>query len=125
MYGLNDHIDLFRSLKYVNKKRYYNKYIDICIDGIWDADCIEEGFGIGGKLYYDTKKITSLLAKRTDKEIKSVFRFLFDGPHPNNELNKKVYNRLYPTIKHAHPKVARLMQEAYEQLLSEEHGCGH
>ena len=125
LYALEYHIDFFRSLEYVNKKRHYNKYIDICINGVWEGDSIEEGFGIDGKLYYDTKKMTSLLAKRTDAEIKSVFRFLFDGPHPNNELNKKVYNSLYPKIKQANPKVARLMKEAYEQLLSEEHCPGH
>jgi len=110
----------FFILEHIDKTSYYNKCIDLCIERPWNLD-----FGLSGKMIYilvhDTKKMISLLAKRRDKEIKSVFRFLFDGPHPNNEFNEANYNKLYVTIKTINSRIAQLIKEVYEQILSEEH----
>ena len=122
--GVQDNMDFFRILQYVDKDLYYNKYIDICIDGVFEADGISDGFFIGSILCNDPEKMTSLLAKRTDREVKSVFFFVFDEPHPNKKSTQAYYDRLYAKISKANPKVARLMQEAYEQVLSRS-CCGH
>lgn len=116
-------ISFFYNLSHIDKEQHYNKYIDICIGGKWEADNISEGFDIGAKLYYDTEAMTSVLSKRTDKEIKSVFRFVFEGPHPNER--KGSYEELYNKVKPVNPNVADLMKQSYEQLLAEDDGHGH
>jgi len=123
-YPIGDNIIVFFSkLKHIEMDDYYNKYIDICIDGKWEADNISEGFGLTTKLYYDTEAIISVLSEKTDKEIKSVFRFVFDGPHPDQR--KESYEELHNKVKPVNPRVADLMKQAYEQLLSEDDGHGH
>jgi len=116
-------ISFFSKLKYVETEPYYNKYIDICIGGKWEADNISEGFGIGAKLYYDTEGMVSQLSKRKDEDVIGVFRFLYDGPHPDNY--KESYDSLHAKVKEVNPKVAELMKQAYELLLSEDDGHGH
>ncbi len=113
----------FTNLKHISKDSIYNKYIDICIGGKWEADNISEGFGISSKLYYDTEAMISLLSKRTDKEIISVFRFVFDGPHPDQR--KGAYEELYSKVKPVNPIIADLLKQAYDQLLTEDDGHGH
>ena len=114
-----NHISLFYKLKYVDTIEYYNKYIDICIDGKWEADNISEGFGIKGKLYYDTKKMLDVLSKRTENEIRSVFCFVFDSPHPEDSGSKEFYEELYAKVKTVNPSMAELMKQEYDRLLKE------
>jgi len=116
-------IGFFYDLKHVDKEQHYNKCIDICIGGKWEGDNIGYGFGIGAKLEYDTKTIVLIIAKRTDKEIKSVFYFIYDGPHP--EPWGKYEEATYQKISHINSKVAELMKQAYEELLAADDGHGH
>lgn len=104
----SDIITFFSDLKHVEENEYYNKYINICIDGNWEADNIGEGFGIWKKLNNDTKDIVPLLSKRTDKEIISVFYFLYDAPHPEPWGQNK--QALYEKIRETDPHVAELMK---------------
>jgi len=121
--GKSSVISFFYNLSHIDKEQHYNKYIDICIGGKWEADNISEGFDIGAKLYYDTEAMTSVLSKRTDKEIESIFRFVFDGPHPDSR--KGSYEELYHKVKPINSRVAELMKQAYEQLLAEDDDHGH
>jgi hypothetical protein len=120
-----EHINLFYNLRYIDTIEYYNKYVDICIGGKWEADNISEGFGIKSKLNNDPKKMLNVLSKRTDKEIRSVFRFIFDGPHPEDSGIKKSYEELYVKVKMTNPSMAELMKQEYEKLLRESDNHGH
>ncbi|WP_228779882.1 hypothetical protein [Aquiflexum lacus] len=111
-------ISFFYNLNYIDKEQHYNKYINICIGGQWDADNISEGFGIGAKLYNDTEAMASVLSKRTNKEIISAIRFVFDGPHP--EQRKEYYEELYNKVKLVNSRISNLIKLAYEQLLAED-----
>lgn len=115
--GMGSIISFFYNLSYINKEQHYNKYVDICVGGKWEADNISEGFNIGAKLYYDTEAMISVLSKRTDKEIISVFRFVFDGPHPNKR--KGSYEELYNKVKPINPHISELIKQAYNELLAE------
>lgn len=110
-------INYFSNLESIDKKLYYNKYVNICIDGYWEGDNISEGFGLKGKLYSDTQNVLEVLSKRSEEDIRSVFKFLFDGPYPSNR--KDSYNKLYAKIKKAAPSMAELLKEEYEKLLKE------
>lgn len=112
-------IKYFGQMTTIPKDKYYDKYINICIGGIWQADNIREGFGIHERLINDSEAICSRLTKKTDKEIKSVFRFIFDGPHPKNDNNQMIYNQLLPNIDKFDKRLSNLLAESYNQLMKE------
>lgn len=121
----NNIIGYFRNLTSIPKDKYYDKYISICINGVWEADNIREAFGFHERLLNDTEAACSSLATWTNKEIKSVFRFIFDGPHPKNDTNDRIYNQLRPKIKSQNERLASLLTESYNQLMAENEGHGH
>ena len=117
-------IKYFANLNTISKEIYYDKYINICVDGVWKADNIREAFGFADRLTNDTKAACSSLSKRTDNEIKSVFHFIFDGPHPNNDLNKETYNRLLPKVTKQNERLGKLLTDSYRKVMSEDDGHG-
>lgn len=118
-------IKYFANLNSISKTIYYEKYINICIDGVWEADNIREAFGFADRLTNDTEAACSQLSKRTDKEIKSVFHFIFDGPHPNNEINTETYTRLLPKITSQSERLGKLLADTYKKVMTEDDGHGH
>ena len=50
-------IKYFGQMTTISKDKYYDKYINICIGGIWQADNVREGFGIHERLINDTEAI--------------------------------------------------------------------
>lgn len=118
-------IKYFAKLNSIPKDTYYDKYINICLDGVWEADNIREAFGFADRLTNDTEAACLSLAKRTDKEIKSVFHFIFDGPHPKNEYNEKIYTELLPILIKQDERLGKLLKEAYNKVITEDDGHGH
>ena len=123
-YGKNM-IKYFANLNSISKEIYFDKYINICVDGVWEADNIREAFGFADKLTNDAEAACSSLSKRSDKEIKSIFHFIFDGPHPKNEYNKKKYNKLLPILTKQSKKLGDLLIESYKLAIAEDDGHGH
>jgi hypothetical protein len=110
-------INYFANLSSIKQDDYYRKYINICIDGVWEADNIAYGFGLYNRLYIFPEDVLKVLNQRTDDEIRSVLRFLFDGPHPENM--KKSYEKLYSKIKPIDTKISELLKQEYNKLLAE------
>jgi hypothetical protein len=118
-------IQYFSRLESIPDSTYYDKFVRINIDGIWEADNIREAFGFANRLTTDTENACKILTTFSDKEIKSVFRFIFDGPHPKNKYNEKLYWRLKPVIDSQNERLSRLLTESYERLMAEDDGHGH
>lgn len=114
-------INHFSSLNSVESQQYYTKYINICVNGNWQADNIRKAFGFAQRLLNNTDAVCPILAKKSDKDIKSVFRFIFDGPHPVHEVNQNMYNKLLPVITEKNEHLGKLLTDAYTQLMSENH----
>jgi basic membrane lipoprotein Med (substrate-binding protein (PBP1-ABC) superfamily) len=110
-------IVFFSNLSSIDKDKYYNKYINICIDGVWEGDNIADGFGLYNKLYNFPEDVLKVLKQKTDYEIRSVLRFIFDGPHPKNV--KESYERMYFKLKPIDAKIADLLKQEYNKLLTE------
>ncbi len=111
----------FHKMNRISPDKYYNKYIDICIHGHWQADNIRQAFGFAYKIIDDPERICLQLSIRSDDEIKSVFRFVFDGPHPVNDFNKELYERLINKLADRNKRISRLMTEAYEESMERDH----
>lgn len=118
-------IQYFSCLESIPDSIYYEKYVRINIDGVWEADNIKEAFGFANRLITDTENACNVLSKFSDKEIKSVFYFIFDGPHPKNEYNEKLYKKLKSKIDNHNKRLSRLLTESYEKLMAEDDGHGH
>ena len=118
-------IQYFSQLQSISDSAYYDKYVRINIDGIWEADNIREAFNFGNRLSIDTDNACKVLSKFSDKEIKSLFRFIFDGPHPDNEMNEGIYKDLKQKIDSQNGRLSQLLTESYNELLAEDDGHGH
>lgn len=114
-------IEYFNQISTVPKDIYYEKFISMCVDGVWQADNMDGGFGFKQKLLNDTKECCKQLSKRTDEEIKSVFYYLFDEPHPNNQYSRKVYLKVKQAIAKEDERLLSLLQKTYNELISEDH----
>ena len=114
-------IKLFSEIEPVDKKMYYNKLIDICIDAKWEADNIRDGFGIQKQLIKNPDDIYPILSNRSDDEIKSVFRFIFDGPHPDHKGNHETYDKLQNSVPSDFSRISKLLNEAFNKLIHEDH----
>ena len=118
-------IQYFGKLESIPDSTYYDKYVRINIGGMWEADNIREAFDFANRLIQDTKNACKVLSTFSDKEIKSVFRFIFDGPHPKNEYNEKLYKNLKSEIDSHNERLSLLLTESYEKLMAEDDGHGH
>lgn len=115
-------LEYFKNLTTISKADYYNRYINICVGGVWEADHIRVAFDIDEKLINDTHAVCTELSKRTDEDIASVFRFIFDGPHPQNFGNEYRYKALLPRLNSYSARLGKLLTQAYKQVMRTTHG---
>jgi hypothetical protein len=121
----SDVIGYFSELKSIPNSIYYEKYMRINIDGYWDADNINGAFGFYYQLVSDTETACKTLSKFSDEEVRSVFRFIFDGPHPKNEYNEEIFESLKPKIDTQNERLGNLLYESYAIMMAEEDNHGH
>lgn len=118
----SDEIGFFTDLSnLIPHEIYYEKYIKMNINGRWDADNISEAFMIHNEIIDNTQLIAPVMMSFKDEEIESVFRFIFDGPHPKNEYNEKKFQAMTIKLKDDYNRLNILMKEAYDELISEDH----
>lgn len=115
-------LEYFKNLTTIPKADYYNKYINICVGGVWEADHIRNAFDFEDKLINDTHAACTELSKRTDEDIASVFRFIFDGPHPQNLGNEYRYKALLPRLNSYSDRLGKLLTGSYKQVMRTTHG---
>jgi hypothetical protein len=122
LYGLYlQHIDYFCKLNaIIPSKIYFNKLVKLGINGKWDADAV--GLIQDCILSHANEKpnlIVTLLKQYNEKEIRSFWRFLFDGPHPNSKGKKSQYNVLHRKIELIDKKMANMMRNEYSKLVKD------
>lgn len=119
LYLAHPWVTFYSEIGSVNASQYYNKYIDMCIDGFFGADHLRNGFEIYKRLESHTKEFCDVLMTRTSEEVDSVFRFIFDCAHPENEFNKEIFDNTYPRLLDENPKLAKQFKASLEQLIKE------
>ena len=118
-------IRYFAQLNSIPPDLYYRKFINICVDGHWEADNISAAFGFAERLATDTGPACAALSQRTDQEISSVLYFIFDGPHPKNASNEQLYRKLLPLVAGHSQRLGRLLTTAYHRARAADDGHGH
>jgi hypothetical protein len=97
---------------------HFSKLIKLGINGHWDADAVNALQDCILSHVNETPGLTVTLLKRfKEKEIRSFWRFLFDGPHPDDKEVKKQYDVLYKSIGLIDKSTANLMQNEYMKLV--------
>lgn len=121
VYVVNSWVKYLSTMDYYDKDAYYEKYFNICIGGEYGADYLRAGFEIYERFLYDTKTACEKLEKLTDKEIESVFYFIFDETHPeHNEENVSLYNEMLLKIKTENLKLSELLEKSYKRIIDEQ-----
>ncbi len=115
-------IQYFGNLESIPDSLYFDKYIRININGNWQANNIRDAFGISQRILSDTESVSQAMSAFSDAEIKSVFRFIFDGPHPNHDGNARLYEELKAKLEIQNERLSELLTEAYDKLIQEDHG---
>lgn len=118
-------IQYFSALQSIPDSLYYDKYVKINIGGVWEADNIQGAFDFNRRLTENTESACKALSNFSESEIESVFRFIFDGPHPQNEYNQSIYKELKVIIATEDKRLADLLTRAYDKLMVEDDGHGH
>lgn len=121
----SDVIGFFSGLKSIPDTAYYTKYIRINIDGRWEADNISEAFGFHHRLISNTEIACKTLSTFSDEEIRSVFYFIFDGPHPKNEHNEEIFETLKPKIESQNKRLSNLLFEVFTTMTLREEDHRH
>ncbi len=122
LYGRGyEHIDFICTTEKIGIDRKLDKFIDIGINGHWEAD------NIG----YLQEKLIDLIIQNPDIALKIInnlsreeafglWYFLFDGPHPSDTEVKSDFDEMYNMIKDKDAVQTELLKKAYEKLLSDE-----
>ena len=98
----NDCIDL---------SAYVEKFINLGIEGEWEADAIGDLQNLIKKKFNEnTELFFQLLSKRKDNYIYAFFKFIFDGPIIGN------FEERWLIHKSKFPKVCDIMVKAYNDL---------
>lgn len=122
--SLDYHFKYLLNLYRIDKSQVLNKIFELSKDGYWDSDYASSLQKILQLEYaYNTSIGVKILNKKPINEVLSFWRFYFDGPHPENY--QKDFEELYKRYYEESPRIADLMKQSYEQLLSEHDGHGH
>lgn len=104
---------LFNNLENIDDSIYYNKLINVAIDGKWNADaifCFQ--FGLQKRVLQNPILTYDLLNSRNDKEIKSFFYFFFDSIHPKWKSIPKELKQM----KKKSLRIYKLMEQALNEV---------
>ncbi len=113
-----EYIDLFAEIFYQNHVLYWSRLISLAQGAQWDADAVNilQDY-IQLTVNGNAKDFCLFLSFFNDKVVSDFWHFYFDGPHPENQSND--FKNLHIKINKLKPKIAELMKQSYEKLLSE------
>lgn len=120
----HDIIGMFNELTSIPDDSYYGKYISICSNGKWQADNIQEGFGLRYRILDYPDAASLHIAKLNDEEIAGAFRFIFDGPHPDNDYNRNALQELESVFKSRSIRLNKILNQSFVEVMNsyDEHG---
>jgi len=102
-YVAKEHIDyLFDSRKNIDVHMFAKKICNVGINGKWNADAVsyfQDHISVLLHLSPITEYAVEILNSKTDKEIESFWRFMFDGPVPRKEYFAELYPAFHKTDK--------------------------
>lgn len=121
-----DHVETLFSMHSIDAQKFVTRLIGLALHGTWEADGVGYlSFNLLTHLSNSLPQYVEQLSAYSDTEILSFWYFLYDGPHPDDPEFQRIFQELYSQCKTLNPRVAGLMRQAYEKLLSEKRCSGH
>ncbi len=106
------YIRAFFKLDGIDTIEYFNRIIDISLNGRWYVDAITYfQSGSQEKILNELDVFIEILSKRKDAEIKSFWYFYFDGPIPDKTIPPKLLR-----VKDINSKMYVLMEQSLRQV---------
>lgn len=85
------YVTTFFTLNDIEHTLFYDRIIDISINGRWYADGVNYfQHGMQEKVRADINMFCELLSRHNEKEIKGFWYFYFDSPHPIKEIPQEL-----------------------------------
>lgn len=111
--------DFLFNLKFVERKTFIEKMLNVSAAGKWDSD----GVSVFQKklrniVVTNANVVFPILDPREDRYIEDVFFFLFDGPHPPNDLPTE-----FKALQKEYPKIIKLAENGLKKA-KEPHPIG-
>lgn len=112
-----EHIGFICDNNNIPLKDKLSKMIAIGVNGKWDADAVSMLQQCTLNLIKDNVKISlQILNGLSKSDILNFWTYLFDGPHPNDEVNKNNFNTLHKSIMTIDSAQAKLMEQAFKNI---------
>jgi hypothetical protein len=100
--------------KHIRIEEYIKKLIDISIGGVWQADSVNIiQMKINNLFVENSRLFIEILKKKNESEIRSFWKFFFDGPHPENQKN--LYNDVLNKLEKIDEPMIPIVKSAYEK----------
>lgn len=101
--------------KYISSEEYIKKLMDISMGGVWQSDNVAHIQNKVNSLFYKNSRLfTEILTKKDESEIRSFWKFFFDGPHPENQKN--LYNDVLNKLEKIDESMIPIVKSAYEKV---------
>ena len=116
LYDGFEYVQAFFKLDSIQEKRQIDKWINISINGHWDADAVNYfQHNLRPRIFENVDLTYDLLKKRTDKEIISFFYFFFNEIHPQYKSIPTDFHKLG----HKDKKFYELLQTGHKRAIKE------
>jgi len=113
LYDHYEHI-LNYAPKYINKKDYIRKLINICKNGYWQSDNVSHLQKRIIDLFIESPDLfISLLKENKEPCINSFWKFFFDSPHPNN--NQELYDNVLKIVSQFDINMTPIIEKSYQE----------
>ena len=106
--------EAFANLKSIPKEEFYPKYISLTINGVSEAENPAYMFGIERIIHEDPQHAVTALKQRSQEDIASTFRFLYDEPEIGNL--SMAYEDLQKILEQTDPEIAAIHKKTYDEL---------
>lgn len=92
-YSSNDHVAFLKKITSISDTAYYAKILRIGIGGYWQADGVSYLQGVIRDAVYRNIDLTvDQLKKYSSAEVLGFWKFYFDEPHPDKNIDKRLDN---------------------------------
>ena len=116
LYDGFDYVQAFFQLDSIKENRQIDKWIDISINGQWEADAVNYfQHNLRPRIFKNIDLTYELLKKRTDIEIISFFYFFFNEIHPQYESIPSEFEK----IGHRDKKFYELIRTGHKRAIKE------
>lgn len=115
-----DHLMTLYNMKTIPSEKIVKKYIDLSKNGVWEADNTRElQWQAMDKILRNVEVANKYLAGKSEADIRSVFHFLLDSPHPQDKARKEAFETMVAKFAPINTVFAEYIKSEYADVVKE------